>query len=176
MIILLLLLACRSHHKPRGDRRPALAALLSEEFVEVIEYLGAALDSPRIVARGSANTVEQRPDAGDLGAPELLVLEVDVVDDLRDRAQRGVLERGALQEHFESALVAFVGELRLEHVEAQFAFLRPVALARYELETSLGVDEPADQPSAGHSIRIDALARHPGPVAKRFRETGLRSC
>src|SRR5207302_5561548 len=78
--------------------------------------------------------------------------------------------------HFKSALVAFVSEFRLEHVEAQLALLRAVTFARYELETRLGVDEAADQPSAGNAIRVDTFARHPSPAAQRLGEVGLRLC
>src|SRR6516225_9798167 len=153
-----------------------LPSLLPEKLVEVIEHFGAALDPPRIPARGGADAVDERPDAGDLGATELVVLEVDVVDDLADRAQRGVLEAGALNQHLESALVTFMSELRLEHVEAQLAFLRSIAFARYELEARLRIDEAANQPGAGDPISVDTLAGYPGSVAKRFLETGLRLC
>src|SRR5262249_15459273 len=41
---------------------------------------------------------------------------------------------------------------------------------------SLVIDEAADQPGAGYSIRVHALARHPGPIAKRPYEIGLCLC
>ncbi len=52
----------------------------------------------------------------------LRVLEVDVVDDLADRAAAPARSRPISREqHLESAAVAVVGELGLEHVEAQLA-------------------------------------------------------
>src|SRR5262249_61265535 len=75
-----------------------------------------------------------------------------------------------------SALGTFVGKLGLKHVEAQFAVAGRIAFARNEFEARFRVDEAANQPGASDSIHIYALAGHPGPVAKRFRETGLRLC
>ena len=72
----------------------------------------------RVILRRDADTFDQRPDAGHFGAAELVVLQVDVVDDLSNGAQRGVVERGALEQHLECAFVALVGEFGLEHVEA----------------------------------------------------------
>src|SRR5262249_53012082 len=72
----------------------------------------------------------------------------------------------ALQQHLERAFVALVGELGLEHVEAQLAFVGAIALAGYEFETRFGIDEAPYQPGAGDAIDIYALSRHPGPVAK----------
>src|SRR5947209_17301996 len=76
----------------RLSAQPRLAALLPEGFVKVVERLAAALNPPRIVIGGCADAIDQRPDAGNLGATELVILEVDVVDDLGDRAQGRVLE------------------------------------------------------------------------------------
>src|SRR5262245_43101920 len=90
--------------------RRAMCFLLSPPFleilVEIVEHLGAARDAFRIVLGRDADAFDQRPNARDLGAAELVVLEADVVDDLADGAQRGVLERAALQQHLERALVA----------------------------------------------------------------------
>src|SRR5215510_1726631 len=62
---------------------------------------------------------------------------------------------------------ALVGELGLEHVEAQLAFAGAIPLAGYEFEVRLRIDETLYQPSAGDAIDIYALSRDPGPVAKR---------
>src|SRR5262249_40546463 len=139
-------------------RRP----LAAEIFVEIVEDLAAARDPLRVILGGDADALDQRPDARDFGAAELAVLQVDVVNDLADGAQRRVLELAALEEHLERALVALMGELGLEHVEAQFAGVGAVAFARHELELRLRIDEAADQPGAGNAVDIDALPRHPG--------------
>src|SRR5215467_642953 len=144
-----------------------LSPLALEIFVEVVEDLGAARNALRIVLGRDADAFDQRPDAGDFGAAELAVLEIDVMDDFRDGAQRRVLQRGALHQHLERAFVALVRELGLEHVEAQLAFVGAIALAGYEFEVRLGIDETPDQPSAGDAIDVYALSRDPSPVAQR---------
>src|SRR6202022_5008434 len=159
--------AAVSQHN-RTSSELALPPLLAEDFIEVIEDFTAARNPRGVVLGGCADAIDEGPDAGNLGAAELVVLEVDVVNDLGDRAQGGVLEASALQQHFERALVAFVGELRLEHVEAQLTFMRTVTLARYELEMRFGIDQTAAQPGAGDPICVNALACDPGPVAGRF--------
>src|SRR5215510_9259574 len=157
-------LPCRRHHFAAAI---ALSALAFEIFVQVVEDLAAARNALRIVLGRDADAFDQRPDAGDFGAAELAVLEIDVMDDFRDGAQRRVLQRAPLQQHFERAFVALVRELGLEHVEAQLAFVGAIALAGYEFEVRLGIDETPYQPSAGDAIDVYALSRDPGPVAQR---------
>ena len=70
-----------------------------------------------VVAGRGADAGDQGPDPLGLGAGELAVLEVDVVHDLGDRAERGLAQARALEQHLEGAAVALVGELGLEHVE-----------------------------------------------------------
>src|SRR5262245_8506387 len=144
-----------------------LSAFLPEILVQVVEDLGAARNPLRVVLGRDADAFDQRPDAGDFGAAELVILEIDVMDDFRDSAQRRVLQRAPLQQYFERAFVALVRELGLEHVEAQLAFVGAIALAGYESEVRLGVDETPYQPGAGDAIDVYALSRDPGPVAKR---------
>src|SRR4051812_20661382 len=99
------------------------AALLAEGLVEVIEHGAAARDPLVVLAIGRADPGNQGANAGRLLAPELLILEVDVVHDLADGAQRRVAEAGAAQQDLERAAVALVRELGFEHVEAQLAGL-----------------------------------------------------
>ena len=77
-------------------------------------------------------------DARRLRAPELPVLDVDVVDDLGDR-RRGPARASANRstQHLEGAAVAVVGEGRLEHVERELPVPGPVALPGDELERRL---------------------------------------
>src|SRR5262249_48350209 len=70
-----------------SPQRCPLSALPLEIFVEIVEDLGAARNPFRVVLGRDADPFDQRPDAGDFGATELAVLEIDVMDDLRDGAQ-----------------------------------------------------------------------------------------
>src|SRR3954465_658433 len=144
----------------------SLAALLAEGLVEVIEHGGAARDPLVVVAIGRADPGNQGANAGRLLAPELLILEVDVVHDLADGAQRRVAEAGAAQQDLERAAVALVRELGFEHVEAQLTCIRHIAFGRHEPEPGLRVDEAADQPRRGDPVDMDALAGDPGAPAK----------
>src|SRR5262249_43974603 len=92
--------SCRAcHRSPPACGYLPLSAPLLEIFLEIVEHLGAARDAFRVVLGRDADALDQRPDARDLGAAELVVLEVDIVDDLADGAQRWVLERAALEHH-----------------------------------------------------------------------------
>src|SRR5262245_39693354 len=99
---------------------------------------------------------------------ELAVLEIDVVHDLGDLAEREIPRNEALDEHFERAAVALVGELAARHVEAQLRRGRAIS-GGDELELGLAVDPAADEPRARHAIDEDALARDPGAAAMRWR-------
>src|SRR5262245_44137341 len=93
---------------------------------------------------------------------ELRLLEVDVVDDLRERLERRVLEVEGAQHHLERTEIPFMGKLGVEHVEAQFARSRYVAARGNELEGGRLVDKSANEPSAGDAIDMYALSGHPG--------------
>src|SRR5437588_677950 len=80
-----------------------LLALLREELMEIVEYLVAPRDPLQVIRRRQSDAVDQRPNAGDFGAAKLAVPEVDVMNDLRNRAKRGVIERSAVEEHLERA-------------------------------------------------------------------------
>src|SRR3954471_1488607 len=142
------------------------AALLAEVFIEVVEHGAAARDPLRVVAIGRADPGNQGANAGRLLAPELLILEVDVVHDLPDGAQRRVAEAGAAQQDLKRAAVALVRELGFEHVEAQLAGLPPVAFGRQDLEPPLGVDEAADQPRGGDPVDVNARTGDPRAPVK----------
>ncbi len=73
------------------SKDPPLSAPLLEIFVEVVEHLGASHNPFRIIPRRDSDAFDQRSDAGDFGAAELAVLQIDVMDDLCDGAQRRVL-------------------------------------------------------------------------------------
>ena len=67
-----------------------------------------------------------------------------------DCPQGVVVEREALEQHLEGAAVAFVGVLALVRVEPESRRLG------IEGESRGGVDEPPDEPGAGHPIHLHA--------------------
>src|SRR5262249_5968807 len=75
--------------------------------------------------------------------------------------QGRVVQPKAADQHFEAAPVALVGELGLEHVEAQLAWLGHVAARRHEFEPRAGIYESPDEPGAGDPVDMHAAARHP---------------
>jgi hypothetical protein len=108
-----------------GSARTGLRDRLSsplplENLIEVVEHRGAALNTLNTVGGEGAYAVNQRFDAGNLGTAEFVVLEIDIVDDLGDCTQRGILKTGTLKEHLESALITFVGEFRLSSCVSSF--------------------------------------------------------
>ena len=54
-----------------------------------------------IIALGAANSGDDMGDTGSLGVAELAILEVDIVDDLRDGFQRWIGNTGTEQYCFE---------------------------------------------------------------------------
>src|SRR4051812_45652789 len=149
----------------------SLSAFLLEIVVEAVEDPGASRNPFRVILGRDADAFDQRSDPCDLGAAELVVLEIDIVDDLRDGAKRRVFQCAAIEQDFERALVALVRKLGLEHVEAKLAIFRSIPLAGYKFESSLRVDEAAYQPGAGDPIHIDTLPRDPGSFAQRAERT-----
>src|SRR5881394_3299709 len=115
---------------------------------------------------------EQALDTGSLVAAELLVLAVNVVYHLADRAQRGVAQPKPPEQRLEGAAVPFVRVLGLEHVEAQLAPARRVTLGSHEFEPGRLIDEALDQPRARDAIHEHAPARDPRPPAHSPRSTG----
>src|SRR5215218_9068496 len=95
-----------------------------------------------------------------LGASVLLVHQVCVMDDLRDLAQRRVVEVVLLQKRFEGAVLTVVGEPGLHHIEE----LRPLLGLRgiaEEGEGCLLVQEAPNQPYAGGAVHVTPAARGP---------------
>src|SRR5262249_19350418 len=140
---------CWANSQVDSFERAFLSALLPEILVEVIEHFGPTRDPLRVILGRRADTLHKRSNPCDFSSPEFAVLEIDIVDDLGDGAQRCVLEAAAIEQHLEGALVALVREFRLEHVETQFALLRSIAFARDEFELGFRIDEAAYQPSTG---------------------------
>src|SRR5262245_42586618 len=145
----------------RSFERACLSALLPEVLVEVVEDFGPARNPLRVILGRGTDTLHKCSDTCDFGPPELAVLEVDIVDDLRDGAKRCIFEAAPIEQDLERAFVALVGEFRLEHVETQLALFRAIAFAGHKFELRFRIDEAAYQPSAGDAIDIDALACDP---------------
>src|SRR2546421_456875 len=153
---------------------PLLPTFFSEKFIEIVEHLSPSCNPLRVIRRRQRDAVDQRPDADRFVATELAVPEIDVVNDLRDSAKRGIVERNAVEQHFKCAFVALMRELGLEHVEPQLAFVRSISLARYEFEASLRVNEAAYQPRAPDPVHVHALPRDPCSAAQRLQSVCLR--
>src|SRR5437016_2281622 len=113
-------------------RRQCSRSLLLEVFVEAVEDRAALCEPRFVVLAGHADACDQAVEADHLGADELRILEVDVVDDLGDRLERGISELEPSQQDLESAAISFVSVLRLEHVEADFTRLWAVSTSGNE--------------------------------------------
>jgi hypothetical protein len=93
------------------------------------------------------------------------VAKVEVVHDLGDLLQRLIVAPHARQQNFEGAEIAFVGELGVEHVEAELPGLGFVPFGLDVLELRFGIDEAADQPRASDAVDVDPLSGDPGPTS-----------
>src|SRR5439155_13129485 len=105
-----------------------LLPLLSEHLVEIVEHLRASRDPLQVIRRGQRDAIDQRANADSFVAAEFAVPEIDVMNDFCDRTKRRIVQCNTIEQHFEGAFVADMRELRLEHIEAQLAFVRPIGL------------------------------------------------
>src|SRR6266508_3307186 len=150
------------------------SSLLSLEVrIEIVERGGGAIDALGIVRMGERNAFDQSSDAVCFRPAETLFLQIDVVHDLGDRAQRAIAPADMIEKHLERAAVPLVRELGLEHVEADLIARRRVFLRAHEAERGAGVDEAADQPGAGDAIDVNAGARDPDFVPKLARRRAM---
>src|SRR5258708_27503337 len=117
--------------RERTTCRPSSAALLAEEGVEIVEDGAAGRDARLVVLVGHGDAGDQTLDPGAFLAAELAILQVDIVDDLGDRLQRGVAKEAAGEQDLEAAAVALVGAFGPEHSQAKLARGRDVALGRH---------------------------------------------
>src|SRR5260370_6290969 len=143
-------------------------------FDQVVEDRGPSLQALVVVLVARADPGDQRVDARCFGALEFAVLQIDVVNDFRDRPQPTGVGRQASDKNLECAAIALVRELGIEHVESDLALFRAIAARRNELEFRVGVDEALDKPRASHPIDMNPLASDPdalsiiGQVFDRF--------
>src|SRR5262249_44057517 len=96
-----------------------------------------------------------------LGPPELGFLAINIMDDLCDDAEGGILGVEASQQCLEGAGLALMGVFGFKHVESQLPRSGAIAFRCDKLETRLGVNEAANQPGAGDAINLYPLACHP---------------
>ncbi len=108
-----------------------------------------------------ADSSDQPLDSRSFGPAEFAVLQIDVVDDLGDRSKSRVVQLQMLKQHLEGAAIAFVGEIGLEHVEADFPLLGLIPPRGNEFEFGLRIDKALNQPGACHPINVNSLARDP---------------
>src|SRR5713226_3039572 len=131
--------------------------------MQVLENRRGASQSRLVVLVHGADSGDQPP--GSFGPVEFAVLQIDVVDDLGDRSKSRLVELQTLEQHLEGAAIAFVSEIGLEHVKADFPFLRLIPSRGNEFEFGFGIDKAPDQPGARHPIDTNSLARDPNASA-----------
>src|SRR5207247_3267616 len=139
-------------------------SLSAEVLVEVVEHGGPSLEPGLVIPVAHGDARDQPVDAGRLGATDLPVFQIDVVDGLGDGTHCRIVYREPGEQDLEGAEIALVRELGLEHVEAELAALGTVSLARYEFEPRVRVDNAPDQPGARHPTAVDALPPPPRPA------------
>src|ERR1700704_3294612 len=95
-------------------------ALLAEVFVKVVEHRSASRDTLLIIFVGHREAGNEMSNAARLLAAEFGVLQVNVVHDVADRAERRVVKAGSREQHLERAAIPLMGKLGIEHIKAQF--------------------------------------------------------
>src|SRR5215472_612107 len=138
---------------------------------------GRALRQTSLIVRARhRDSRDEMINSSGLWPGEFGISEVDVVDDLRDASERGVVEAKAAQQHFKGALVPLVGELRREHVKAYFMRSRLVALGRHETELGIFVDEATNEPAACDSVDVESLPSDPGSSPEAAQVDMTKGC
>src|SRR6267143_3676058 len=80
---------------------------------------------------------------------------------LRDHLQGGVIQGGMRQQNLKCALVAFVREFTLEHVEAELALSGNMFLGIDKPKRCRRIDESSDEPGTRHTVNFDTPPGHP---------------
>src|SRR4029077_14902560 len=94
------------------------AAFSSEIFIEVVENGASPFQSRQIVFVSHGDTGYQLLDARCLLAAKLPILQIDVMDNLCDSADGGLVNSRAFHQHLQGATVTLMRKLRLEHIKA----------------------------------------------------------
>ena len=130
--------------------------------MERIEELAGSDDPLGIRAESRNNPRDGAGDAGRLRTLVPGILEIQVMDDRCDPLEGWIAQAAPCQQDLEGATVATMGELGLEHIEAQFTATPRHRGAGDKAESGLGIDPAADEPGAGEPINADIRPRHPG--------------
>src|SRR5262249_12901797 len=136
-----------------------------ERFVELVEEERSALEARLVLGVCENQASDQLLDPGRLGAHELAVLEIDVVDDLPDLRQRPLREPHPRQERLERAAIPLVAEIPAHNVKADLASARRLFRID-EPEPRLRIDEAADGPGGGDAVDVNAAACPPRRAAE----------
>src|SRR5436309_756695 len=145
--------------------RPArLRLLLLQDRVETVEDRHAALEQVVIVRRGLGERADGEIHARRLVPCELAVVQVRLVDDLRDDLDPPVLEPEPLDQGLERAVLAVMPEIRAEHIEWDAL---PGGISRVsERELRVWIAEALDEPGRRDAVDVRAGPRHPGAATR----------
>src|SRR5205085_10470675 len=88
--------------------------------MEIVEESERALEAIVVRFVPRRQTFDELLHAERFRAPELVVLEVEVVHDLRERLHAAVGETDAADERLDRAAIAGVSEVAADHIEPQF--------------------------------------------------------
>ncbi len=118
------------------------------------------LDAGRIVGLARCDPGDHECHTGRFGPCVLPILEVQVMNDLRELAQGWIMPAKSFHECFERAPLTLVAKVRLGHVEAQLAGIQRLGRSD-EAELRFVIDEPPNEPRARDAIDENSSARHP---------------
>src|SRR4051812_32801210 len=131
-----------SARRSRGRNPPVLlAGALLRRPIERVEHRRSGCQTRVILAALEADAGDERGEAARLLAPELRVAQIDVVHHVGDVPQGRVIRPHSGEQDLERAHLAFMRELRVEHVEAELTWRGGVALRLDVLQLGLRIDE-----------------------------------
>src|SRR5262245_36241220 len=146
--------------------RPSVAFPLGEQRVERIVEERRLLDGLVVIASDQWETLGDRPHSGGLRCQADLIGKVGAVNDLCERAERGVAGTVLVNQRLERTTphivdVGIGGTRRIKPRCALAALNFRNVLRIDEQECGRGIDEPANEPSRRGAVHTDLLARHP---------------
>src|SRR5216684_3380923 len=136
--------------------------MTAKRLVEVVEEGEAPIEAGLIVAVRHEHAQEKLLDAARLGVAELSILDVDVVDNLSQSRERWVFDPGPDHQRLEGAAVFLVGEVPVNHVEADLLRRHLVCPGIDEAKAGLWIQKASDEPRRRDAIHLDSPPRHPG--------------
>src|SRR5207247_331753 len=137
-------------------------SLSAEVLVEVVEHGGPTLEPGLVIPVAHGDARDQPVDAGRLGATELPVFQIDVVDDLGDGTHCRIVYREPGEQDLEGAGIALVRDLGVAHAEAELAALETGEQALGGLPTrraeEVNGDHVGESPAQPGDICLDVSA------------------